>query len=107
MGSHFAATDARCASFDAASELGAGDAADPRATAVMASIERDFRRGARIVRMDIRTHFLKRSKLGPRFDREPNQKTLWGVFSGHHDRTDLLYVFSGPGRLAGTTLLMP
>jgi hypothetical protein len=72
----------------------------------MGALERSFRRDARVVRMDIRTNYTRR----PRFDHaeayQPKQRTLWGVFDGSLDTTRLLYVFSGPGRLAGTTLLM-
>jgi hypothetical protein len=95
----------QCPPWDTTPEAGV-TAFDPSAEALMASIERDHRHGARIVRMDIHTQFLKPSRFGPRFDREPNQRTLWGISSGNRDRTDLLYVFSGPGRMAGTALLI-
>jgi hypothetical protein len=78
---------------------------DP-AEALMAAIESNFRRGARIVRMDIHTTQQGQRKSGPLQPLKPSQKTLWGVFHSDATRTDLLYVFSGPGRLAGTTLLM-
>lgn len=86
------------------SQIDSGSA-DP-AEALMVAIERDFRRDARITRMDIRTHYQKQEKLSRAHTPEPSQKTLWGVSFGDATRTDLLYVFSGPGRLAGTTLLM-
>lgn len=79
--------------------------ADP-ANDLMTVIENNFRRGTRIVRMNIRTGYRSRGKFDRQPAQEPNPKTLWGVFQGDAERTDLLYVFSGPGRLAGTTLLM-
>ena len=87
-------------------ETGEDDSSANTAEELMAAIESDFRRGARIVRMGIRTSYRDQRKF---FAIEPSQKTLWGVFdndAGDHARTNLLYVFSGPGRLAGTTLLM-
>jgi len=56
--------------------------------------------------MDIRTSYTRSQSRYPGAIDEPNQKTLWGVFDGDSKETRLLYVFSGPGRLAGTTLLM-
>jgi hypothetical protein len=73
---------------------------------LMATIESDFRRGHRIVRMDIRTGYRDQGKIGREVAIDPSQKILWGVFHSDATRTGLLYVFSGPGRLAGTTLLM-
>jgi hypothetical protein len=79
--------------------------ASPAAEALMGALERNFRRGARVVRMDIRTTYTRQSRHHPEAY-QPNQRTLWGVFAGSPEKTLLLYVFSGPGRLAGTTLLM-
>ncbi len=79
---------------------------DARAEALMAAVESDFRRSSRIVRMAIRTQYRKQRMLGREFALEPSEKTVWGVIHAGAERTDLLYVFSGPGRLAGTTLLM-
>jgi hypothetical protein len=76
------------------------------ATELMAALESDFRRGARVVRMDIRTRYARLPRFHHAEAYQPNQRTLWGVFDGGGDVTRLLYVFSGPGRLAGTTLLM-
>ena len=76
------------------------------ADGLMGELERRFRSDARIVRMDIRTEYARsRSSLGTELPRE-NRKTLWGVFNGDVVQTRLLYVFSGPSRLAGTSLLM-
>ena len=73
------------------------------AEALMSELERAFRSDARIVRMDIRTVY--QSSRGSELPSE-NAKILWGVFNGDVVQTRLLYVFSGPGRLAGTSLLM-
>jgi hypothetical protein len=81
-------------------------AADAEAEALMAALERDFRRGARVVRMDVRTAYTRPHSRYYEITHDPNQKTLWGVFHGDAEQTQLLYVFSGPGRLAGTTLLI-
>ena len=72
----------------------------------MERLERDFRSRSRVVRMDIRTTYLRTSRSFRPPVNEPNRRTLWGVFDSDADATRLLYVFSGPGRLAGTTLLM-
>ena len=72
----------------------------------MGMLESDFRRGPRVVRMDIRTTYTRSPDRYHSEAYRPNQKTLWGVFDGDSEQTHLLYVFSGPGRLAGTTLLM-
>jgi hypothetical protein len=56
--------------------------------------------------MDIRTVYGRsRTSVGQHLP-SASQKTLWGVFNGDAALTRLLYVFSGPGRLAGTSLLM-
>jgi hypothetical protein len=82
-----------------------GAAPSPGAEALMGTLESEFRRGVRIVRMDIRTHHAQQRRASGIINTS-TQKTLWGVFSGDPDQTRFLYVFSGPGRLAGTTLLM-
>ena len=72
----------------------------------MGELERDFRSHSRIVRMEIRTVYGRsRSYVGSDLPNE-TRKILWGVFNGDIEQTRLLYVFSGPGRLAGTSLLM-
>jgi hypothetical protein len=73
------------------------------AEALMSELERAFRSDARIVRMGIRTVY--QSFRGTELPSE-SEKILWGVFNGDVVQTRLLYVFSGPGRLAGTSLLM-
>jgi hypothetical protein len=77
----------------------------PDAETLMASLEADFRRDARIVRMDIGTRYGLRAEH-PTPESGLGQKTLWGVLDGDLEETWLLYVFSDPGRLAGTTLLL-
>jgi len=87
-------------------QVAAPPRAEPEPEALMAALERNFRRDARVVRMDIRTDYSRHRSAVARSIEEPNQKTLWGVFDGDPEESHLLYVFSGPGRLAGTTLLM-
>jgi hypothetical protein len=79
---------------------------DPAAATLMAKVEQASRGGARIVRMSIRTRYRAQHPLHDYAEQHPIAKTLWGVANGHPDETWLLYVFSGPGRLAGTTLLL-
>jgi hypothetical protein len=92
----------------AASDCPTGDQAPKSsdADALMDVIERNFRRGPRVVRMDIRTTYQRQPSRGRSEAYQPNQRILWGVFDGDEEETHLLYVFSGPGRLAGTALLM-
>jgi hypothetical protein len=76
------------------------------AEALMGELELGFRSDARIVRMDIRTVYGRsRSSVGADLPSQ-TKRILWGVFNGDVEQTRLLYVFSGPGRLAGTSLLM-
>ncbi len=79
---------------------------DAEAETLMASLDADFRRDPRIVRIGIRTQYTRRHNFGQDLANAPSERTLWGVFDGDLEQTRLLYVFSGPGRLAGTTLLM-
>ena len=76
------------------------------AAVLMGELERGFRGDAHIVRMEIRTEYgSSRSSYGKDLPSE-SRKILWGVFNGDVAHTRLLYVFTGPGRLAGTSLLM-
>lgn len=79
---------------------------DPEARALMARLEHDFRHRPRIARMQIGTIYGEGHPLARHFKGEPYEKTLWGIFNGDADETWLLYTFSAPGRLAGTSLLM-
>ncbi len=77
--------------------------ADPEARAIMVGIERELRSGTQVIHMRI----ARRHSEQPARDRQPLEtKTLWAVVDTHAQQTRTIYVFSGPGRLAGTTLLM-
>ncbi|MFQ5479155.1 MAG: outer membrane lipoprotein-sorting protein, partial [Candidatus Binatia bacterium] len=79
---------------------------DADATAILEKLERVFRGRRHIVRMAIRTAYGAAHPLRKYAETHPSEKILWGVFDGDLQETRLLYVFSGPGRLAGTTLLV-
>jgi len=87
-----------------AGPCGARPAAEARA--LMAGLDARFRGEPRIVRMDIRTRYPETHRMHALLADAPLTKILWGVFDGDAQRTRVLYVFSGPGRLAGTTLLI-
>jgi hypothetical protein len=91
-----AADEARCANATG----------DPAATSMMQKIESDLRDDARIVRMHIATRYAESHPLHDFTKARPVEKTLWGVFNGDPADTRLLYTFSAPGRLAGTSLLV-
>ncbi len=76
------------------------------AAAIIAELEQRFRSRPLITRMQIGTVYGEKHPLHAHFKEEPYEKTLWGVFDGDSSVTRLLYVFSAPGRLAGTTLLI-
>jgi hypothetical protein len=98
----FAASDALATGCGELSLDGPASQAD----LLMESLERDFRRRTRVVRMDIQTTYSRPSRSFRPPVNQSNRRTLWGVFDSDADATRMLYVFSGPGRLAGTTLLM-
>lgn len=79
---------------------------DPPATELMAQIETRARGAAHIVRMHIATHYHPGGRMQEAFAEDPDPKTLWGVANGDPDETWQLFVFSGPGRMAGTSLLL-
>lgn len=79
---------------------------DLRATQLMAGLEAIVRGVPRISRMHISTEYPEGSRLAAVFERAPIPKTLWGVVNGDSARTRMLFVFSGPGRMAGTGLLL-
>ncbi len=83
-----------------------GTAEDPAAAALMGTLETRFRRRPLITRQQIGTIYGEQHPLHAHFKGEPYEKTLWGVADGNPEVTHLLYVFSAPGRLAGTALLM-
>jgi hypothetical protein len=72
----------------------------------MGTLETRFRRRPLITRQQIGTIYGEQHPLHAHFKGEPYEKTLWGVADGNPEVTHLLYVFSAPGRLAGTALLM-
>jgi hypothetical protein len=91
---------------ESACSLSPSAPADAAAEALMATLGRNYRSEARVVRMDIQTTYT-RQKMTPGGPLDlDNRKTLWGVFSGDFDETRILFVFTGPGRLAGTALLI-
>ena len=76
---------------------------DLEARDLMAGIEGALRSGTLITRMQITAR--REAPLAE--GREPlAPKTLWAVVRTDAEETLSVYVFSGPGRLAGTTLLM-
>lgn len=77
---------------------------DPDATRIMREIELAARGLPRILRMSIVTHYTRKGRP-TRTGSEPTPQTLWGVVDGGSEETWTLYVFSGPGRMAGTALL--
>jgi hypothetical protein len=79
---------------------------DDAATELMRSLEALGRRDKRIVRMHVHTRYVASHVLHEYSSTHPIEKTLWGVFNGDPADTRVLYTFSGPGRLAGTSLLL-
>ena len=79
---------------------------DPAAAALMAGLETRFLTHPLITRLQIGTIYGEQHPLHAHFKDEPYEKTLWGIFDGNAEVTHLLHVFSAPGRLAGTTLLI-
>ncbi len=80
--------------------------ADPAARAIMAGIESDRRSRTLIAHMRFSTRYREGHPLAALLGRQPETKSLWAVFSSNALETRSVFVFSGPGRLAGTTLLM-
>ncbi len=89
-----------------AADLPCAGPPDPEATALMARLEQTRRGQARIARMQIETIYPKGHRLSASFAGKIDAKTLWAAANGDPDDTWLLFVFSGPGRMAGTTLLI-
>jgi hypothetical protein len=89
-----------------AADLPCAGAPDPDATALMVRVERARRGQPRIVRMQIETVYPEGSRLASHLGAGLAPKTLWGAVSGDPDESWLLFVFSGPGRMAGTALLI-
>jgi len=72
----------------------------------MTTLETRFRSRPLFTRLQIGTTYGERHPLHAHFTGEPYEKTLWGIFDGNAEVTHLLHVFSAPGRLAGTSLLI-
>lgn len=89
-----------------AAELPCAGPPDPEATALMARLERARRGQARIEHIRIETTYPEGSRLASSLGAGLAAKTLWGVVNGDPDETWILFVFSGPGRMAGTSLLI-
>ena len=79
---------------------------DARTTQMMAGLEAIVRGVPRITRMHVSTEYPEGSRLAAVFERAPEPKTVWGVVSSGRGRAHMLFVFSGPGRMAGTSLLL-
>ncbi len=89
-----------------AAEIRCDDRSDPAATQLMSAIEQIRRTNPRLLRMHIKTRYGKNSRLAEISSKPPSPKILWGAVSGSSSDTWMLYVFSGPGRMAGTSLLI-
>ncbi|MBM4336195.1 MAG: outer membrane lipoprotein-sorting protein [Deltaproteobacteria bacterium] len=89
-----------------AAELPCAGAPDAEATALMARLERARRGQARIEHIRIETVYPEGSRLASSLGAGLSAKTLWGAVNGDPDETWILFVFSGPGRMAGTSLLI-
>jgi hypothetical protein len=71
---------------------------DPAARIPVSQLEDNFRKGARVVRMQFSTTYSgKRTRS--------LQRTIWGVIDGDTADTRMMYVVTEPPRMAGTTLL--
>ncbi len=96
----------------AAAQVASADAlpcarpSDPEAHAIMDAIEQGFRGGTHVIHMRITTRYAEHHPLARYYEEHPETKSLWAVLDTDERETRSLYVFSGPGRLAGTTLLM-
>ncbi|MBI5506124.1 MAG: MMPL family transporter [Deltaproteobacteria bacterium] len=76
------------------------------ATDWMKRIEGDVRSRPRVVRTEIETTYEAGHPLAKVDTSAATHKTLWAAFDGDAALTHILYVFSAPGRLAGTSLLI-
>lgn len=79
---------------------------DPAATDLMTAIEQAQRGRARIARLEIAVRYHQGSRLAEVIRTPMAPKTIWSAIDGSANPTWLLYVFTGPGRMAGTTLLI-
>ena len=79
---------------------------DPAAAQTMLDLERSKRSVPRIVRIEISTRFEREGSALAELNSELSSKTIWALVDGNENETRMLFVFTGPGRLAGTTLLV-
>ena len=90
-----------------AEEIVCGNGADAEATQIMLGIEEVHRSLPRVLRMHVSTEYREGARAAAVFTgREIPAKILWGAVDGDAKSTNILYVFSGPGRMAGTSLLL-
>jgi hypothetical protein len=89
-----------------AGEPACDGSSDPSATALMQAIEDRMRSIPRILRMQIETHYSPDSEIAKIASEDPEPKTIWAVVSGEAAVSRQLFVFTGPGRMAGTSLLL-
>jgi hypothetical protein len=71
----------------------------------MAALEKSVRETPRLFRMELATDYSHNTRLRDHFRGIPN-KIIWAVVNGDANATSMLFVFSGPGRMAGTTMLI-
>lgn len=83
-----------------------GEGEDAEATGLMARIESKVRAIPRILHMQVDTHYHEGGHLQNVFVDDPVPKTLWGITNGDTEQTRILFVFTGPGRMMGTSLLI-
>jgi hypothetical protein len=89
-----------------AQEPACDGSSDPAATRLMERVEQRTRSVPHILRMHIAQHYHPEGKLAQAFPADPEPKTVWGVVGGDPRESWQLFVFSGPGRMAGTSLLL-
>lgn len=78
---------------------------DAAASALMRAVEESVRSHRHLVRTHVETHYEKRptSRLTPL---KVSERTLWSAADGRVKDTHMLFVFTAPGRMAGTSLLL-
>jgi hypothetical protein len=81
-------------------------AADPVATKQMLGLERARRGVARIQRLDVATRYEGGESRLAQMAADISNKTLWSLVDGNIKETWMIFVFSGPGRMSGTSLLI-
>ncbi len=79
---------------------------DAEATRHMTRLESSARAIPRVVHMQIETKYREGSRLQNAFGEDPDSKTLWNITNSDATEMHTLFVFSGPGRMLGTSLLI-